>query len=188
MKLSRNKKLFLKINSFIGKNKIIDQIMFFCAQYLIYILVFGVLWLGVITLSGDNFKNMIKLIMTAITFYIITGWSLALIWKHRRPIVELVEIKELLKPIQVWKSFPSDHTGISFIFALIAILFGCGLFWGIIFIIMASLIAFSRIYVGVHYPRDIIGRNFLCYFFVFISFKLLENVTQPLYNFFINLL
>ena len=53
---------------------------------------------------------------------------------------------------------------------------------------MASLIAFSRIYVGVHYPRDIIGGIFFAIFFVFISFKLLENITQPLYNFFINLL
>lgn len=188
MKSSCNQKLFLKINSLVGKNKVRDRVMFFCAQHLIYILGFSILWLGVIILSADNLKDMIKLIMTAIAFYIITSWSLAIIWKHKRPVVEVLEIKELLKPKQVWKSFPSDHTGISFIFALIAILSGCGLVWGIIFVIMASLIAFSRVYVGVHYPRDIIGGILFAIFFVFISFELLENITQPLYNFFINLL
>ena len=103
--------------------------------------------------------------MTAITFYIITGWSLALIWKHRRPIVELVEIKELLKPIQVWKSFPSDHTGISFIL-LDSYLFGVVCF-GIIFII-GKFNSFSRNYVGVHYLEIYRGIFLLFFCIVFL--------------------
>lgn len=187
MNLSWSQKLFLKINSLVGKNKIRDRVMFLCAQYLIYILGFSVLWLGMVILPATNFKDMIKLLMTALAFDIIVSWLLATVWEHKRPIVELAEVKELLRPMQVWKSFPSDHTGISFIFALIAILSGCGLVWGIIFVITASLIAFSRIYVGVHYPRDIVGGIIFAFVFVFLSFELLENVTQPLYNFLINL-
>lgn len=187
MKLSWSQKLFLQINSLVGKSKWRDRFMFFCAQYLIYVLIFLVLWVGIVILPAPNFKDMIKLLMTALAFDVAISWLLATVWEHKRPIVELAEVKELLKPMQVWKSFPSDHTSISFIFALIGILSGCGLIWGVIFILIASSIAFSRIYVAVHYPRDIVGGIIFAFVFVFLSFELLENVTQPLYNYFINL-
>lgn len=187
MNLSWSQKLFLKINSLVGKSKLRDNIFYFGAQYLIYILGFSVLWLGIVILPAPNFKDMVKLLMTALVFDVLFSWLLATIWEHKRPTVELAEVKELLKPMQVWKSFPSDHTGISFIFALIGILSGCGLVWGIIFILMAIFVAFSRVYVGVHYPRDIIGGIIFAFIFVFLSFELLENVIQPLYNFIINL-
>lgn len=57
-------------------------------------------------------------------------------------------------------SFPSGHTCASFACAWI-------LFWmlpkrqGIWFLILAGLIAFSRMYVGVHYPSDILGGFFI---------------------------
>jgi membrane-associated phospholipid phosphatase len=151
--------------------------MFFFAQYLIYILIFLVLWVGIVILPAPNFKDMIKLLMTALAFDVTISWLLATIWGHKRPVVELAEIKELLKPMQVWKSFPSDHTSISFIFALIGILSGCGLVWGIVFVVMASLIAFSEFMLDSYH--EICGWKLIFAFvFVFLSFELLENV-QP---------
>ena len=53
-------------------------------------------------------------------------------------------------------SFPSGHTCASFAAA-------CALYrtlprkWGIACIVLAALIAFSRLYVGVHYPSDVLG-------------------------------
>ena len=56
-------------------------------------------------------------------------------------------------------SFPSGHTSAAFVVS-------CAITWclsrkkkwiGIILIIIASLIAFSRLYVGVHYPTDVLA-------------------------------
>lgn len=53
-------------------------------------------------------------------------------------------------------SFPSGHTCASFAaaFAFYRIL---PRKWGIASLVLASLIALSRLYVGVHYPSDILG-------------------------------
>lgn len=53
-------------------------------------------------------------------------------------------------------SFPSGHTGSSF---AVAVVMFCGLpkKFGVPALILAFLIGFSRLYVGVHYPSDVLG-------------------------------
>ncbi len=53
-------------------------------------------------------------------------------------------------------SFPSGHTCASFAAALVYYRM-LPKRWGAAALILASLIAFSRLYVGVHYPTDILG-------------------------------
>lgn len=53
-------------------------------------------------------------------------------------------------------SFPSGHTGASFSSA-VAIYGQIPRKFGVFFIILASLIAVSRLYVGIHYPTDVLG-------------------------------
>lgn len=58
------------------------------------------------------------------------------------------------KPVDA--SFPSGHTGVSFAVAVI-------LFWetpkkyGVPALVLAVLISLSRLYVGVHFPTDVLG-------------------------------
>lgn len=52
-------------------------------------------------------------------------------------------------------SFPSGHTCASFAAALVYYRL-CPRKWGIAAVVLASLIAFSRLYVGVHYPSDVL--------------------------------
>lgn len=53
-------------------------------------------------------------------------------------------------------SFPSGHTSASFVVAFICLRL-MPKQYGIPVLILASMIAFSRLYLGVHYPSDILG-------------------------------
>jgi len=53
-------------------------------------------------------------------------------------------------------SFPSGHTGASFASA-VSIYKQIYKKAAVLFIVLAALIAFSRLYVGIHYPTDVLG-------------------------------
>ena len=53
-------------------------------------------------------------------------------------------------------SFPSAHTGSAFALAVVFFMV-MDRKYGIIAIVIASLMGFSRLYVGVHYPSDVLG-------------------------------
>lgn len=187
MKFSWSQNLFLKMNQKIGQNRWFDMLVVFWARWLIYIIWLLILWWGIIVLDPINFKLLVKLIITTFVFSVFVSITLALFWRHPRPIVEFPEIKQIVTPHQTWKSFPSDHTMTSFLFVFVAGLMGMSiwLFW--IFILLASSVALGRIYGGVHYPRDIIGGILFALFFSLISLWLLGNITQPVYSLLINL-
>lgn len=188
MSLSWSQKLFLKINSQIGRRYWLDELMKFSAQWLIYFFTGAVIVWALIQLEPVQFKLFVKLILTALAFSLGLSWLGALLLQYPRPIQQFPEIKELLRPFQVFKSFPSDHTIMSFTLYLMAVLNGAGWILAVAFFILASLIALSRIYVGAHYPRDIVGGMVYALVFSLLSFWLLGNITQPVYVWLINLL
>lgn len=62
---------------------------------------------------------------------------------------------QLLVPFPSEYSFPSGHTINSFVAAVTIYLYNKK--WGIAALIVAASIAFSRLYLFVHYPTDILG-------------------------------
>ena len=189
--MSLSQKLFFKINAQVGKRAWLDRLMYLSANLLIYVLAFFVITWGVFVLGGvdpEKFETMVKILLTVFVFSFAISYGIALLWKHPRPIVEFPETKMLLHPIEVWKSFPSDHTAMSFLLAGSVVFMGAGLGFSIFVLLLATIIAFSRVYVGVHYPRDIMGGFVLALVLLFGSNWLLENITQPLYTFLTNLI
>lgn len=184
MSMSWSQKIFLQINSEVGKYAWLDWLMKFSAHWLLYIYMFLIAVWGVMALPPDEFKLFVKLLLTAVFLGNIISWSLALVWRHPRPIEEFPDIKEIVLPLQTFRSFPSLHTMMSFIFLFLSILSGAGLSWIILFFVMSLFVSTSRVYVGVHYPRDIIGGIVFALLLSLVAFWLLENISQPAYNLF----
>lgn len=87
---------------------------------------------------------------------------------------EVIEGLNRIIEAQVDWSFPSGHTASSFA-AAIVILKTSSKKYGIMAIILAIMISLSRLYVGVHYPTDVlfgmISGTLIAYFTVFIFNK-----------------
>jgi undecaprenyl-diphosphatase len=75
--------------------------------------------------------------------------------KRPRPFLDFSALEPLIKRPKGY-SFPSGHTTVAFAVAFIA----CRILpkrYSIPALLIAALIAFSRLYLGVHYPTDVLG-------------------------------
>ena len=158
MRLSWSHKLFLRINNQIGQRPWLDLFMKFCAQWLILIL-FAIFTYNLLDVTPVMywFRD-----VGSIFVLILSGYSISLLigklLKRPRPVAELPNVKTLINTLSNWKSFPSDHTYFCFIMSFFVIVYNRGgIEYWIPFLISAILVSISRVYVGVHYPRDILG-------------------------------
>lgn len=157
MKLSWSHKLFLRINKTLGKNPLRDKIMYFFGQWLIFVMagVLGVL--ALIFLEKNEYIFFFGLLLAAFLLAYAISYTIAILFKHPRPIRELPNVKELIIPIETWKSFPSDHT----IAVTLMTIFSWYATYSFPIVIAMGFTALGvmagRVYCGVHYPRDILG-------------------------------
>lgn len=91
-----------------------------------------------------------------------------------RPYTQIPGLTPLIPPQKDW-SFPSGHTTASFACA--------GIYWrmlpkkyGIAALVLAFLITFSRLYVGVHYPTDVLAGLIIGLLGSWIVYKLYRHI------------
>lgn len=146
------------INSFAGHHFIIDKIMAFFAQYALelYFVLFILAWF---TLPKPESQKRHALVVTGISGVLALCFN-ALIghfFFRPRPFVSLPKgtFTQLI-PHSVDTSFPSDHSSGSFGFA--AGSWRNSTFWvRRSFTILAIIVAFARVYTGVHWPTDVLA-------------------------------
>lgn len=85
-----------------------------------------------------------------ITNMVLKGWV-----ARPRPDDVMAAIEPLIRTPRDF-SFPSGHTTVSFACALVCFRMLPGKY-GIPALVLAGMIGFSRLYLGVHYPSDVLG-------------------------------
>ena len=117
----------------------------------------GIVWivLALILVMRRKTRNYGIIILIALLVTAILGEGiLKNIIKRDRPFVALKNLKLLIPPPGSY-SFPSGHTASSF--AVFGVFYFLNLRYKWLVFLVAFLIAFSRIYLEVHYFTDIIG-------------------------------
>ncbi|WHY96908.1 undecaprenyl-diphosphatase [Peribacillus simplex] len=146
-----NSKLFRMINNLGKQYTDLNPFFVFIAEYMIFFLVLAVL----LFLFSRRNKNRIMVICAFITLAIseLLAKIAGQFHSNNQPFAELPNVNRLVEKA-INNSFPSDHTIIFFSFCITFWLFKRG--WGILWVILAVLVGISRIWVGVHYPADVL--------------------------------
>jgi undecaprenyl-diphosphatase len=144
--------LFEKINNLASVYRALDWAGIFFADYLLYI----VLGAALIILFIKRTRLMgVGIAVSVFISRIIITEPMKQIFHHARPYVVLENVRKLVTESGDYLSFPSGHAAIFFAIATAIFLFNRKL--GIFSFSIALLVAVSRVYVGVHWPIDVVG-------------------------------
>ncbi|ATM90588.1 TPA: undecaprenyl-diphosphate phosphatase [Klebsiella aerogenes] len=146
-----NYALFALINATPSSSWWAIEVATFIAKDLIIIvpLLVVALWLW-----GPNQRQLVFKVMLALALSLSISWVIGHLFPHDRPFVGGVGYNFLHHAAD--DSFPSDHGTVIFTFAL-AFLFWHRVWSGTLLLVIASAIAWSRVYLGVHWPLDMLG-------------------------------
>ena len=151
-----NYDLFKLINNSSG-NSFVDALMKDVAKYAIAISFLVLAVLCVLRLVRRQLWPVVwSGVGLVLTFLL--GLAAAAAYSEKRPF-QTHHVHKLLAH-SPGQSFPSDHATAAFGCALAVLVF-LSRRWGVVLIVLAVLIGFSRVYLGIHYPGDI-GGSFLC--------------------------
>lgn len=97
-----------------------------------------------------------KLVLLMIAAFLVSSLTVIAVKDlvHRERPYQVLDVRQLI-PEENNKSFPSNHAQLSF--ALSTIVFYFYRRTGLVLFLLSLLIGMGRIYVGVHYPSDVLG-------------------------------
>jgi len=147
---SINQNIFLEINRYANQNEILDSLMIGAAEAMPYIFIGLLLYLWF-----TNRKNEALYAGYAATLGVAINQIINAFYFHARPFMDGIG-KTLIKH-KAENSFPSDHTTFVMSIALMLLTFKSTRKIGAIATLFALWCGVARVYLGVHYPFDILG-------------------------------
>jgi len=148
-----NQSLFLWVHNFAGRSGSIEGLAVFCAEWLPYLVAAAFLVL-VFRQPGTRRR-----------FYLFAEGALAVILSRGIVTTAIHFFYNYPRPFEVYafaplisesgSSFPSGHAALFFALAMVA--WYANRTWGWWFFGLAAIISIARVYVGVHWPLDILA-------------------------------
>lgn len=143
---------FNLINSWANRNEVLDWLMIFTADKLGYLMILGVLFLA--WKNSDKIKVLVLTIGSAILARVVFVELIRYFFYNPRPYLILEKVNILMNH-ETSSSFPSGHA--TFFFALAFGVYLIDRRWGRIYLVLAALVGFARIFVSIHWPLDILA-------------------------------
>lgn len=173
--------LFRIINNLAGRSEALDLVGAFAASGLIWVMLFFLLGIFV---GRRNWREQVHEFATfliagfAAVFAYATNYLISLVYFRVRPFAALMDVHQLIVKEATEKSFPSDHAALAFAIAIAVLL--AHRKWGVAMLVMAVLVAFGRVFVGVHYPTDILVGALVGAFWAIVVDRYGRNALQRL--------
>ena len=175
-----NMELFRLINNLANKNIILDKTMIFFSQYVPYIFMAVIVIVFILGIKQKQCKYR-KIAFNTVVITIINlmiNLIIRSIFFVDRPFIH--NKVNLLLPHDTASSFPSNHaTG------TMSIALGLGKYnrlLGLIMTVLSIIVSFSRVYVGHHYPSDVIGSYIIVFATSYIYNLKLRGKVENLYE------
>lgn len=162
---------FRAINGLAKRWLWMDYVGIFCAVYLIWFMAAAALvFFWHLPTQINRLRYLFTLLAAAVGSYALSA-LFGFFAGRARPFVGLNDIHQLITTTFFHKSFPSSHATVAFALAFTVFLFNKQ--WGAVMLGAAVLVALGRVYVGVHYPIDVIAGAVLGIAAGYLIFKLI---------------
>lgn len=165
--------LFRSINNIGFQLPYLNPLMVFIAEYSV---VFLALWMIIDWFfTKEKIRTRIVLVGTILAFGVSEAIAKGLgqFISHTQPFAVLPNVNQLISH-EIDNSFPSDHTILFFSICMMLFL-GSQSKMRISFLLAAAIVGLSRIWVGVHYPFDVLAGALIG---IFVSSILYPFITK----------
>jgi membrane-associated phospholipid phosphatase len=145
--------IFMALNRQRAHSRYMDRLMWLVTQC-------GTMWAAFIlsvVFFALNYRHLaVEIVLGTITLWLIVE-TIKMLTDRSRPFLVL-EGTRIIGRRESGRSFPSGHTSqIFFMAAILSYQFKLDVGSTIILYLVAVIVGFTRIYVGAHYPRDVLG-------------------------------
>lgn len=153
MLITWNQHLFLAINAPLHPSAVLATIAIFSAVWLVYgaVMLTPALWIW----GEPRGRGRLLAIVAGVSLAIALNQLLGMLWFEPRPFV--IGLGHTLTHHAADNSFPSDHATFLWALGFCLLSVEAARRLGIFVVMIGLLVAWARIYVGVHYPVDMLA-------------------------------
>lgn len=154
--------IFRFINDFAGRSRFLDAAGIFFAKYVVLFLALFLVFKWFQQRGEADYRGMLLLSIGTFLLAEALAKALGMLYSHPQPFAVLPAVRQLIAK-EVGNSFPSDHTVL--VFSFMTLLFiHTKTKSRYLYLLVALLVGLARIFVGVHYPSDVLAGALLSVF------------------------